>query len=191
MHSPNIGHDEHNNARENVNSSEVSEHALNDIYLTEKPPMINNVVEKFCNPSATSPSLEMYNPPHNTDGNETSHSSVTPDLLDTDADASNILRNIKFKNINRLVIGQLNINSIKGKFDMLKEVIKNYVDILIINESKLDETFPQNQFCIEGYKTPYRKDCTKNSGGVLIFVRQTISNSGEGIFLELNLRKKK
>ena len=198
MHSPNIGNGEHYNARENVNSSEVSEHALNDIDLTEKPSMIN-VVEIICNPFAASPSLEMYNPPHNTDVNETSQSSVTHDPLDTDADASNILKNIKFKNINRLVIGQLNINSIKGKFDMLKEVIKNYIDILIINESKLDESFPQHQFCIEGYKIPYRKDCTKNSGGVLIFVRedlrckelQTINNSGEGIFLELNLRKKK
>ena len=112
---------------------------------------------------------------------------------------SNILKNIKLQNINRLVIGHLNINSIRGKFDQLKDVIKNNIDILVITETKLDDSFPRNQFLIDGYSVPYRKDFDKFCGGVMIFVRDDlackeidiIELNGEGIFLELNLRKTK
>ena len=49
--------------------------------------------------------------------------------------AMEILKNLKLKNVNRLVVGQLNINSISGKFDLLKEVIKDNIDILVITET--------------------------------------------------------
>ena len=125
-----------------------------------------------------------------------SYSIVSEDLHES---ASQILKNLKIRNINRLIIGQLNINSIKGKFDLLKELIKSYIDILVITETKIDESFTSNQFKIDGYKIPFRKDLDKNGGGVIIFVREdlacnelnTITNNGEGIFLELNLRKVK
>ena len=84
-------------------------------------------------------------------------------------------------------------------YDFLKEVIKDFIDILVITETKLDDSFPTNQFSIEGYSLPYRKDLNRTGGGVMIFVRDDlackvlhrIENSGEGIFLELNLRKTK
>ena len=70
---------------------------------------------------------------------------------------------------------------------------------MVITETKLDNSFPTHQFALEGYSIPFRNDSDKNSGGVMIFVRddlackqvQSIENSGEGIFLELNLRKTK
>ena len=113
--------------------------------------------------------------------------------------ASEILKNIKMKNVNRLVIGQININSIRNKFEFLKEVVKNYIDILIITETKIDSSFSKNQFSIKGYKEPFRKDLDTNGGGVMIFVRddlacrelRVLKNNGEGLFLELNLRKTK
>ena len=112
---------------------------------------------------------------------------------------SDILKNIKIQNVNRLVIAQLNINSLKRKFDTLKEVIQENIDVLVITESKLDDSFPTAQFTIEGFSPPYRNDLNKHAGGVMIYVRedlackelQIIKNSGEGIFLELNLRKVK
>ena len=116
---------------------------------------------------------------------------------DTGYNASDILKNIKIQNVNRLVIAQLNINSLKGKLDALKEVVQKNIDILVITESKLDTSFPSNQFIIDGFSLPYRKDLNTHGGGVVIYVRedlackelQNIQNSGEGIFLELNLRK--
>ena len=40
-----------------------------------------------------------------------------------------------------MIIGDLNINSIRKKFEQLKETVLKYVDILAITETKLDETF--------------------------------------------------
>ena len=111
-------------------------------------------------------------------------------ISDRDYNASDILKNIKIQNVNRLIIAQLNINSIKHKFYTLKEIIQDNIDVLVTTESKLDETFPSSQFNIEGFSPPYTKDLNKHSGGVMIYVRedlackelQIIKNSGEGIF---------
>ena len=89
-----------------------------------------------------------------------------------EVDPSQVLRNLKIKNINRLVIGHLNINSIRRKFDSLKTIVDSNIDILVITETKLDESFPINMFDIEGYMSPFRQDKNINSGGVLICQRR-------------------
>ena len=48
--------------------------------------------------------------------------------------------------MNRLLIGNLNINSISNKFDQFKLLVRGKVDILIITENKLVSTFPTSQF---------------------------------------------
>ena len=53
------------------------------------------------------------------------------------------------KNPNRIIIAHLNINSIRNKSEMLKEVVGNKIDVLLISETKLDNTFPLNQFILE------------------------------------------
>ena len=118
-----------------------------------------------------------------------------------DTDPLHILKKLKIRNINRLIIGHLNINYIRNKFNSLKLLIKGNVDILVITESKLDNTFPIQQFVIEGYNLPYRLDKNASSGGVIIYIREdipareltycTIPKIIEGIFLEINLRKTK
>jgi exonuclease III len=48
----------------------------------------------------------------------------------------------------------LNINSLRYKFDEIKEVLTdNIVDLLIISETKLDESFNDNLFSVDGYKS--------------------------------------
>ena len=69
-------------------------------------------------------------------------------------DISEILKYIRITNINRLIIGSLNVNSISNKFDQLKTVVQGKLDILVIVETKLDTTFPDSQFLIEEYSTP-------------------------------------
>ena len=81
---------------------------------------------------------------------------------------------------------------------MLKEVIGNKVNILLIHETKLDDTFPPSQFILEGFTQPYRLDRTEHGGGLLLFVSEDIpsklllnvnsSGSIENIFVEINLR---
>ena len=65
-----------------------------------------------------------------------------------------ILSEIRKKNLNRIVIGHLNINHLAGKFENLKLIIKDKLDILVLTESKTDGTFPAPQFIIEGFSPP-------------------------------------
>ena len=57
---------------------------------------------------------------------------------------------------------------------MLKEVVGNKIDVLLISETKLDDTFPLNQFILEGFTPPYRTDRTAHGGGLTLFVREDI-----------------
>ena len=65
----------------------------------------------------------------------------------------------------------LNINSLSSKYDALKVLISGTFDILIITETKLDDTYPISQFHIDGYSMPYRPDRNRNGAGVIIYVR--------------------
>ena len=58
--------------------------------------------------------------------------------------------------LKKIIIAHLNINSIRNKFEMLCEFIKGNVDILLISETKIDESFPTSQFIIPGFSTPFR-----------------------------------
>ena len=74
---------------------------------------------------------------------------VLKEVLKNDA-----LNEICKKNPNRIIIAHLNINSIRNKFEMLKEVLGNKIVILLKSETKLEDTFPLNQFIIEGFTPP-------------------------------------
>ena len=67
---------------------------------------------------------------------------------------NDVLNEIRKKNLNRIIIAHLNINLIRNKFEMLKEVIGNKIDILLISETKLDDTFSLSQFILEGFTLP-------------------------------------
>ena len=71
----------------------------------------------------------------------------------------------------------------------------------MISETKIDDTFPESQFLIEGFSKPFRLDRTAKGGGILLYIREdipckyikqiTLNNSFERFFVELNLRSKK
>ena len=54
------------------------------------------------------------------------------------------------KNHKGLIIAYLNINSIINKFEFLKPLVADYVDVLAIAETKIDETFTTSQFLLDG-----------------------------------------
>ena len=84
------------------------------------------------------------------------------------------LSEIRKSSKDKLIIGNLNLNSLPHKFDQLKLMIQGKIDILVITETKLDDSFPSSQFHIEGFTKPYRYDRNRNGGGVLIYVREDI-----------------
>ena len=65
------------------------------------------------------------------------------------------------------VLSYLNINNLGGKFDNLWEFcFKTEVDILCIDETKIDPSYPDSQFHIDGYQfPPFRKDRNKHGRG--------------------------
>ena len=88
-----------------------------------------------------------------------------------------ILKNLRLKNNNRIIFGHININSIRNKFDMISDLVKGSIDILLISETKIDDTFPTSQFSIPGFSSPYRLDrCVDGShgGGLLLYCRTDI-----------------
>ena len=63
------------------------------------------------------------------------------------------------------MIGHLNINSIRNKFDSFKYLIDENIGIILLSETKLNDTFPVNQFIINGFHAPYRADRTDKGVG--------------------------
>ena len=77
-----------------------------------------------------------------------------------------------------------------------------FVDVFMISEIKLDDSFAWDQFFIEGYYTPIRFDQNGNGGGILLYVREDIPYkpynvihcdfpTSESFYVEINLHKKK
>ena len=63
-------------------------------------------------------------------------------------------------------------------------MVGDKVDILLISETKIDDTFPASQFLMSGDSNVYRMDRNDKGGGTILFVR-------DNLCLELNLRKQK
>ena len=84
------------------------------------------------------------------------------------------LNMITKNNLNRLIFVHINTNSIRNKFDMLASQVEGSADVVMITETKLDDTFPADQFVLEGFSKPFRIDHSKNGGGILLFVRDDI-----------------
>ena len=85
-----------------------------------------------------------------------------------------ILKKMKLRNANKIIIGHLNINSIRNKIEDLKYLIAENIDILLISETKLNNTFPESQFLISGFQPPYWEDRNEKGGGFLLYVREHI-----------------
>ena len=66
--------------------------------------------------------------------------SVTPEKANSDVYSN--LENIRKNDSKQIIIAHLNINSIRNKFDILADIVTDNINILMISESKLDDSFP-------------------------------------------------
>ena len=109
------------------------------------------------------------------------------------------LRNTYPKN---LLIGYLNINSLRNKIGCLQVLLdKASLDILCIDETKLDASFPDHLFQLADYQfPPFRRDRNSLGGGKMVFIRQGLISKrletfetkiAETICIELTICKKK
>ena len=112
-----------------------------------------------------------------------------------------ILSELKAKNAERLIIAQININAVENKFQCLVSLIKDKVDIIMISETKMDDSFPLSQFKIDGFSSPLRLDRNSHGGGIMIFFPDylpckkidsyILPDNIEGMFIEMSIRKTK
>ena len=110
------------------------------------------------------------------------------------------LHQARINNPSRIIFGHINIKSIRNEFEQLIYIVNNEIDILMISETRLDDTFPTSQFLMQCYSTHFRKDQTTKGSGIRLYVREDvpckitkteIDACYEGFLIETNLRKKK
>ena len=85
----------------------------------------------------------------------------------------NFLHQKRLKYAKNLIIDHLKMNSIRNKFLDFKELVLSDTDICLISETKLDDSFPDQQFHVNGYKM-FRKDWNKFEGSLILFVKENI-----------------
>ena len=108
------------------------------------------------------------------------------------------LQTIRKDNLNKIIFAHLNINSIRNKFDSSADIIKDNIDILMTTETKVDDSFPDRQFFLDGFGTPFRLDWNRNGGSIMLFISndvpaKVISKDDrpiESFNVELNFQKK-
>ena len=83
-----------------------------------------------------------------------------------------ILKCLRSNHPHKIIIGYININAIRYKFDILKPMITEVSDILMISETKLDDSFPEVRYYVEGFRTPFKLDHNKHGGrgGILLYI---------------------
>ena len=92
---------------------------------------------------------------------------------DFDSDIDSLI-NLRKAYQNNPLIGYININPLREKIVSLREILsKAPIDILYVDETKLDASFPDHQFKISGYQFPsLRRDRNSKRGGKKLFVRE-------------------
>ena len=60
---------------------------------------------------------------------------------------------------------------------MITNSVTEYIDILIISETKLDDTFPHALYYLEDFSNPYRLDQNSHGGRILVYVRDNIPSN--------------
>ena len=139
-----------------------------------------------------SPSMHSIN-------NVVGHREAADDLsLENEATS---LDSMRTKNHSGLIIAYLNINSIRNKFEFLKPLIADNVDVLAVAETKIDETFTTSQFLLDGFSKPVRFDRNKHGGGLLIYVKEGVPFKELSVYkppkdiecgiIEISLKKQK
>ena len=88
--------------------------------------------------------------------------------FDSSQEGINLLHKIRVKNTDNIIVGNLNAAYLPNKIDELRFVVKDKVDILILTETKLDDSYPTNQFTIDGFSIPYRQDRNRQGEGIYI-----------------------
>ena len=65
-------------------------------------------------------------------------------------------------------------STLRNKFELVTEMVRDKVDLLIVSEKKFDSTFPDTQSNMKSYSKPYRLDRNSKAGGIILYVRKDV-----------------
>ena len=111
------------------------------------------------------------------------------------------LKKLRYCNPKNMIIGHININSLRNKYDPICSILQNGLCIIFtLSETKLDESFPTAQFHITNFVL-HLKDPNAHGGGVITYIRSDLphrrrfdlelnTSAFELIILEVQLYKK-
>ena len=95
---------------------------------------------------------------------------------DAALDTISYLDILRTKHPRNMFIAHLNVNSIRYKFYEIHDILNsNRIDIFGMSETKIDASFTDAQFYIEGFKL-YRqdRDSKGKGGGIFVYIRDSI-----------------
>ena len=99
------------------------------------------------------------------------------------------------QNPNNIVISHLNVNSLRSKFDPVEELVQNKVDICFLSETKINETFPNQQFKTNGNYKLFCRDRNFHGGCVLCYINENTSSKTvkecEIVLIEFSVKTRK
>ena len=90
---------------------------------------------------------------HNKISNDTILTQICSDDVN---DCSLELKRFRLSNPKNLISVHLNINSLRNKFETTKNIIQDIFNISLISETKIDNSFPNGKFSINGYRIFWR-----------------------------------
>ena len=138
-----------------INKSIVDERYRSSSHsLTETDSSTMNLSISSCDLSKENEVINLVNEANNNSINETS-----PNLLFE-------IKKLRITNPNKIIIGNLNINSLSNKFEQLKDIVMQHIDVLVLNKTKLDDTIPKAQFLVNGFSESYRRDRNRTGEGL-------------------------
>ena len=79
---------------------------------------------------------------------------------------------------NNFILAHWNINSIikEGRIDELMQNIRTLnAQVLVLTESKLDHTIPNNLISLPGFHEPLRRDRNRHGGGCIMYISQKLT----------------
>ena len=99
------------------------------------------------------------------------------------------MKTLRCDNSNELIFAHLNINSIRRKFEFLSTQVKGNIDVLMVSETKIDNSFPVGHFVIDGNiatSVVVASCCTLEKIFFLTWLSKT-KKITESFYVELNL----
>ena len=73
------------------------------------------------------------------------------------------------------------INSLRNKFELLVDQVKGNIDVLMISETKMNDSFPLGNFVIGGFSKLYRLDRGSLGGSIFLYIREGIPSKLLGV----------